>query len=94
MPNADPWSLFSIRIVVAGRLIKGVYRVVFEHTDPQAAIHAAVTLRAGGDRLVRYTPPVPDIPGITRDMYIQKAAELVQARLAKVRLAKRRKSPP
>jgi hypothetical protein len=62
-------------------------RVVFALADraarAAAGSPAVVVLRAGGDLLVRYDPPARTVPGLGRDDYLRKAAEVVRALPAK-----------
>ena len=75
--SIGPWSRFTIRAyrdAAAGDAV----RVVFERTGDRAARPAAVVLRAGGELIVRYDPPDPPVPGLTRDDFIRHAGEVVQ----------------
>ena len=83
MPEpADPWARFRIRAFhdpAAG----DARRVGFELADPAArkaaGTPAVVVLRAGGELLVRYDPPQLGVPGLAREDYLRKAAEVLKA---------------
>ena len=79
----DPWGRFTIR---ASRhpAAPDARSVVFELADPaarkSAGPPAVVVLRAGGELVVRYDPPARPVPGLTKDDYFRKAAEVVKGR--------------
>jgi hypothetical protein len=79
--DPDKWTQFNIRVyndATAG----DARRVVFEprgHPARGGVSHPAmVVLRAGGDLIVRFSPPQPEVPGLTRDDFVSKAASTVR----------------
>jgi hypothetical protein len=83
MPTDDDrWGRFTIR-AYRHPAAADARRVVFERADPgeraAAGPPAVVVLRAGGDLLIRYDPPAQAVPGLGKDDYLRKAAEVVRA---------------
>jgi hypothetical protein len=77
MPNqSDKWALFNIR-VFNDASAPDATRVVFEFRNSKSH-PATVVLRAGGEMVVRYLAPEPEVPGFTRDDFVTKAAAMVQ----------------
>lgn len=89
MTPDDIWDRFSIQ---ATRHFGAAdaYQVVFEFRNP-AARHsagkpAAVILCADGELVLRFQDPDLGVPGLAKDDYLKKAAEVVKAILAKQKL--------
>lgn len=85
MPAADDlWGRFTIQ-VSRDPAAADARRVVFELADPvarkTAGSPAVVVLRAGGELVVRYDPPARPVPGLGKDDYFRKAAEVVKSRM-------------
>jgi hypothetical protein len=78
----ERWKRFAIR-AYRDPAAADARRVVFEIADPQARARAgrpaAVVLHAGGELLVRYEPSQTRVPGLGREDYVRKAAEVVRA---------------
>ena len=74
--HPDKWALFNIRIHNDSSA-PDARRVVFEFRNSKSH-PATVILRAGGEMVVRYLPPEPDLPDLTRRDFIEKAVAMVQ----------------
>jgi hypothetical protein len=72
----DRWALFNIRIQ-NDPSAPDARRVVFEFRNSKSH-PATVVVRAGGEMVVRYLPPDPDVPGFNRNDFIMKAVAMVQ----------------
>lgn len=79
----DLWGRFMIRSF-RHPAATDARRVVFDLADPtarkSAGSPAVVVLRAGGELVVRYEPPARPIPGLAKEDYLRKAAEVIKAR--------------
>jgi hypothetical protein len=80
--NTQTWGGYTIR-VYRDAVAPDARRVVFEPRRPVSGgsptIPATVVLRAGGELLVRYTPPQPEVSPFQREDYVLKAVEVIQA---------------
>jgi len=74
--HPDKWAPFNICIYKDSSALDA-RRVVFEFRKSKSH-PATVVLRAGGEMIVRYLPPEPEVPDITRKDFIAKAVAIVQ----------------
>jgi hypothetical protein len=74
--DADKWTQFNIR-VYSDPWAADARRILFELRG-QKSHPATVVLRAGGELLVKFLPPEPEVPGFTRDDFVLKAAAMVR----------------